>query len=571
MSANGSFQPFANHAELVGGDSEAGSRQNGNSHLRLAAPAAIFLVVAALGGAIAYFVNEGERAAHHARFEVVADQATAAIATRIRQHFTLLTSAGAFRQAVPGAFTRTSFSDFVSGLDLARKYTGIQGIGLTLVVQPGGDADIRAMIAEAYGGSPALWPQSGEAIRTAIVYLEPADERNLTALGYDMYTEAKRREAMARALKIGEVAATAPVTLVQEITADKQAGFLAYLPVRDAAGRVDGFIYAAFRAGDLHHAALDGLALDAELRTSDDAGDSESGEETVLFTSPGFESAGPQARQVERTVDVGGRTWRLRFREAAPSAGLATLPYTVITFVISLLLATAMAAALWWQLQSLERARALKEVSDKSLQEKDLMLQEMKHRIKNSIARILAMARQTAASSPTIEEFSSSFTARLQSMANAQDMLTRSHWTQTDLRELLRTELLQVFGSELDDARLSGPPVLLDGRQTQSLGLTFHELATNALKYGAAADPDGELSIDWRVSGEGRKRELILVWSEVAVREEAEPQGRGFGGRLMDASIKGELSGRLEREFHDAGVRITIAIPLAPPDFSRKS
>lgn len=535
--------------------------------MRLAAPAAIFLVVAALGGAITYFVNESERAAQHVRFEVVADQAAAAITTRIRQHFTLLTSAGAFRQAVPEAFTRVSFSEFVGGLDLARKYTGIQGIGLTLVVPPDGDAEIRAMIADAYGGSPALWPQSGEAIRTAIVYLEPADKRNLTALGYDMYTETKRREAMARALQTGEVSATAPVTLVQEITADKQSGFLAYLPVRDGGGRVNGFIYAAFRAGDLHRAALDGLSLPAELSTSDTDGS----EETVLFATPGFETTGPQARQVERNIDVGGRAWRLRLREAASSAGLASLPYTVITFVISLLLATAMAAALWWQLQSLERARALKDVSDKSLQEKDLMLQEMKHRIKNSIARILAMARQTAASSPTIEDFSSSFTARLQSMANAQDMLTRSHWTQTDLRELLRTELLQVFGSELDDARLSGPPVLLDGRQTQSLGLTFHELATNALKYGAAADPDGELSIDWHVSGEGRKRELVLVWNEVAAREEAEPQRRGFGGRLMDASVKGELSGRLEREFHETGVRITIAIPLGATDPHRKS
>jgi two-component sensor histidine kinase len=533
------------------------------------------LVVAALGGAIAYFVNESERAAHHARFEVVADQAAAAIATRIHQHFTLLTSAGAFRQAVPAAFTRPAFSQFVGGLDLARRYTGIQGIGLTLMVPPGGDAGIIATIADAYGGAPVLWPQSGEAIRTAIVYLEPADERNLAALGYDMYTEAKRREAMARALATGEVAATAPVTLVQEITADKQAGFLAYLPVRDAGGRVDGFIYAAFRAGDLHRAALDGLSLPAELSTSDRDGAEGGGGadegETVLFVTPGFEAAGEQARQVEREIDVGGRTWRLRLREAAAEAGLASIPYTVITFVISLLLATAMAAALWWQLQSLERARALKDVSDKSLQEKDLMLQEMKHRIKNSIARILAMARQTAASSATIEDFSTSFTARLQSMANAQDMLTRSHWAQTDLRELLRTELLQVFGSELDDARLSGPPVLLDGRQTQSLGLTFHELATNALKYGAAADPDGELSIDWRVTGEGRKRELVLVWSEIAARETAIPQRRGFGGRLMDASIKGELSGALEREFHETGLRITIAIPLGATDPHRKS
>jgi two-component sensor histidine kinase len=92
---------------------------------------------------------------------------------------------------------------------------------------------------------------------------------------------------------------------------------------------------------------------------------------------------------------------------------------------------------------------------ERNLVARDLMLQEMKHRIKNSIARILAMARQTARRSPDLEAFSKSFTARLQAMANAQDMLTRSTWGRADLRALLLQELGQVFG-EADDVAHAG-------------------------------------------------------------------------------------------------------------------
>src|SRR5690606_403850 len=140
-----------------------------------------------------------------------------------------------------------------------------------------------------------------------------------------------------------------------------------------------------------------------------------------------------------------------------------------------LLLAAAMAAATRWQLKAVDAAEAMLAYKEETLLEKDLLLQEMKHRIKNSISRIGAIARQTAATSGSIEEFVASFTARLQSMANAQDMLTRSHWQGTDLEELLVTELQQVYGLGLDNISIKGEPVALNGRQTQALGLTFHE------------------------------------------------------------------------------------------------
>ncbi|TIO14990.1 MAG: sensor histidine kinase, partial [Mesorhizobium sp.] len=136
------------------------------------------------------------------------------------------------------------------------------------------------------------------------------------------------------------------------------------------------------------------------------------------------------------------------------------------------------------------------------------------HRIKNSITRVLAIARQTASQATDVKEFSASFSARLQAMAASQDMLTRSRWQKADLGDLLRTELGQVFGKELSEGILSGPEVLLDETTTQALGLTFHELATNALKYGEAGNSVGALKVEWRVEGRGRERTLVLDWRE---------------------------------------------------------
>src|SRR5690606_29044984 len=164
-----------------------------------------------------------------------------------------------------------------------------------------------------------------------------------------------------------------------------------------------------------------------------------------------------------------------------------------------------------YQSRAYDAMAKLQENAESSLLEKDLMLQEMKHRIKNSITRVLAIARQTAANAKDIGEFSESFSARLQAMAASQDMLTRSRWQKADLGELLRIELAQVFGKELPGGVLNGPRVMLSETMTQALGLTFHELATNALKYGEAGNSPDALKVEWQVESRGR---LVLSWRE---------------------------------------------------------
>jgi len=161
-----------------------------------------------------------------------------------------------------------------------------------------------------------------------------------------------------------------------------------------------------------------------------------------------------------------------------------------------------------------------------------------------------------------MSEFASSFSARLQAMAASQDMLTRSRWQKADLEDLLRIELGQVFGKELPDGLLSGPQVLLDETTTQALGLTFHELATNALKYGEAANSVGALKVDWRVEGPKSARMLVLNWRESGQTALTAPAKTGFGTKLIDMNITRELNGTISREFRAYGLMVTIRIPL---------
>ena len=143
-----------------------------------------------------------------------------------------------------------------------------------------------------------------------------------------------------------------------------------------------------------------------------------------------------------------------------------------------------------------------------------------------------------------VGEFSESFSARLQAMAASQDMLTRSRWQKADLGELLRIELSQAFGKELPDDMLSGPKVMLSETATQALGLTFHELATNALKYGEAGNSPEALQVEWALEGSGSLR---LFWRETGSTAVSAPEKPGFGTRLIDMNITRELKGTIRR------------------------
>ncbi|TIP07920.1 MAG: histidine kinase, partial [Mesorhizobium sp.] len=306
-----------------------------------------------------------------------------------------------------------------------------------------------------------------------------------------------------------------------------------------------GFLYASFRARDLFQVALSKAPL---LPVNVEIFDGQPGADNLLFRSeaPPAESLGGKLL-ARRDIVVAGRPWTVLFRPTSAFALPSSRAIPVMLGLFGLLLAGAIALVARYQERAYEAKSLLHEATEKSLLEKELILQEMKHRIKNSITRVLAIARQTASQATDVKEFSASFSARLQAMAASQDMLTRSRWQKADLGDLLRTELGQVFGKELSEGILSGPEVLLDETTTQALGLTFHELATNALKYGEAGNSVGALKVEWRVEGRGRERTLVLDWREAGQKKLEPPAKTGFGTKLIDLNVTRELRGTIKR------------------------
>ncbi|HEX7070446.1 MAG TPA: CHASE domain-containing protein, partial [Rhodothermales bacterium] len=195
------------------------------------------------------------------RFDNAVQTAHDRIRTRMQTYLALLRGGTGFFAASRGNVTLQEFHDYMERIDIPNRYPGIQGIGFSLrIPESSRDSVVAAMQAQ---GFPTfhIWPASQERERHSIVYLEPQDTRNAEAMGYDMYSNPVRREAMAQAWANGEPAMSGIVHLVQETEGPRQNGFLIYAPVyrggripesaTDRQNELIGFVYSAFRAGDL--------------------------------------------------------------------------------------------------------------------------------------------------------------------------------------------------------------------------------------------------------------------------------------------------------------------------------
>ena len=526
-------------------------------------PSLIFVAVTLVSLTMAALVYLATVEAARIKFQSVADDALNRIEGRVEFDLALLHATQAMFAAQKGDISRDQFRAFFDSLDVAKNFSGLRGIGFLRFVETGKEDAITRELKNGYGIDRAPFPQTDLKWRTPIVLFEPMSQTSLDAMGFDMATDPLRRTALESAMAAqGEPRATGRVLLGQGNDAARQPGILVFSRVDHPDGQgaaPAGFLYVAFRTAELFQAALGRAPL---LPVAAEVFDGTRGDDTLLFRSqvPPDPSYGDDF-VVTRKTNVAGRTWTINFRPSTAFEPPSPRTAPLMLGLFGLVLAGSIALVARYQQRAYESATLLHETTEKSLLEKDLMLQEMKHRIKNLIARVLAMARQTAAGSKDVDEFSASFSARLQAMAASQDMLTRSRWQKADLGELLRIELAQVFGKELPEGMMTGPSVELDETTTQALGLTFHELATNALKYGDADNSVGGLKVDWHLNGHGKGRRLVLNWAERNGNGVSQPERIGFGTKLIDMNITRELEGRIARHYADDGLRVEIDIP----------
>lgn len=179
---------------------------------------------------------------------------------------------------------------------------------------------------------------------------------------------------------------------------------------------------------------------------------------------------------------------------------------------------------------------------------------ELSHRMKNTLAMVMAIARQTLRSVPDqapIEAFS----ARLQALSSAHMALLQQRWTEAKIYEVVRSVLGAIEG--IDRFDISGPLVKLGARATLSMSLLLHELSTNALKYGALSRPAGRVSVSWNV----HEDQLTLRWREAGGPSVANPSVKGFGSRLIEMGLIG--TGGVELRYLSTGFEADFSAPLS--------
>lgn len=187
-----------------------------------------------------------------------------------------------------------------------------------------------------------------------------------------------------------------------------------------------------------------------------------------------------------------------------------------------------------------------------------MLLNELDHRVKNSLAVVLAIANQTARNTSNFTEFNVVFAGRVQALAQAHTLLSEGRWQTTGLRDLVRTTLGAICDPCDPRISTSGPALDLPPRHTLALSLILHELATNASKYGALATCEGSLEVAWSLGTDGQIR---IDWHETATTNVIGPTRMGFGSRLIEMNVSGELNGRFSREFTPSGLHVKIEWP----------
>lgn len=197
-----------------------------------------------------------------------------------------------------------------------------------------------------------------------------------------------------------------------------------------------------------------------------------------------------------------------------------------------------------------------------------LLIRELHHRVKNTLATVQAIVGSTARTASSIESFYEAFVGRIMSLAHTHSVLTEDTWQTASLRTLLVNELKPYADGALDGAgddariRLEGPPVDLASEVAVPIGMAIHELTTNAAKYGALSTPDGRVTITWSLVPDGPAGTLRFDWVESGGPSVREPTRQGFGSRLLQRVLTAQVRAEVAMDYPPDGFRLRMLAPL---------
>ena len=520
-----------------------------------AVPVAIFLLIAAITVLSVFAIERGEDARAAAQLRSRASAIASALERRANASSAYL-RAGAALLATLDDIPAVRFRRFVSELRLDADYRGTEGIGWAMVVRPDGIEAFDALLArESPGARLHPRPDGSEPYSVAVTFLQPDTERNRRALGFDMFSEPVRREAMLEAERTAQPTASGKVVLRQEGD-DTAPGFLIYMPVFEAVPegrRLKGYIYSPFSASDFLISAL-------ELENAEgyDVGlyDGPIGEANFLARAGQGRSTG---ETVVEPVAMGAEPWTLTVT-GPDSAGLSGLSMATIIFGL-LVAGLLMLLVRMLTQQAIEDEASLRWFEEQA-SIRNSLTRELNHRVKNTLANVLSILALTRRRATSLEEFADGLDGRIRALSATHDLLTQSDWGTTPIRSVIEAELLPYAHASDHRIELQGPHIELAPNDALSLGLATHELATNAAKYGSLSRPGGQVTVHWKLISEALVR---VEWQESGGPPVSPRRGRGFGTDLIERIVAHELKHEVLLEFLPEGVRCVLTIPVRQP------
>jgi PAS domain S-box-containing protein len=192
-----------------------------------------------------------------------------------------------------------------------------------------------------------------------------------------------------------------------------------------------------------------------------------------------------------------------------------------------------------------------------------MMINELNHRVKNTLATVQSIVWQAVRNAADPEAIRKYIESRLFALSRSHDLLTREHWEGAGLLDLIN-EAMEPFGVANGRAErfvAAGKNIRIPPNATLALGIAFHELATNAVKYGAFSNESGSILIAWTIEPAPEGNRLVLRWQEKNGPPVEPPSRKGFGSRVIERGLAHELRGKVHLDYQSGGVACTISFP----------
>ncbi len=522
-----------------------------------AVPVAIFCLIAGVTALSVFAIERADNRREQVQIDQIARTVGATLERRASTSSAYL-RAGAALFSTVDAVPLDLFRRFASELRLDDKYRVSGGIGWGEVIAPIATAEFERRIGRQLGRTVRVYRMPSAPNLPSLVpvaFSVPDSQRVQRAIGFDMYSEPRRRAAMERSARSQEPTATQKVTLVSGEDGPRP-GFIIYMPVYSDAGEnrmLRGFVYSPFDGQEfLDSSIYGGLVGERSVRLYDGTPHFSN-----LFAAHQAENGIGQAS--EYRIMVGDRLMTIEVRSAK---GNTLTPVSMLTLLFGLAVASlAMLIARLLTQQANEDLAALDYFAEQN-SIRNSLTRELNHRVKNTLANVLSIIALTRRRATNLDDFASSLDGRIRALSATHDLLTKGEWGTTPLRKVVEAELAPYGSADERMLDLEGPEVALAPNDALSFGLAIHELATNAAKYGALSAEGGRVSVRWSKDSNETVR---VEWREQGGPPVPAERSRGFGTELIERIVAHELRHPVELDFAADGVRCTLRVPVRLP------